>query len=129
MPCFRLQTLVDITETQEYRPSNGQIKYRQQQNYQTVINIIGLRANVIPRSNTMETASTTKFGSFYKDKQKTWTFDFDIELENAVSIDMLLNDFDNIPIITGLEETAKIKNDLILTKGQYKNIIFNQIDK
>jgi|11BtaG_2_1085332.scaffolds.fasta_scaffold01265_14 hypothetical protein len=130
MQSFNLHTLVDITETNEYRPSNGQLRYRQQQNFQTVINIIGLRANVITiKSPVVSLSSNYKFGNLYKTKQKVWTYVFSIEQEGAIEKDMLIHDFNHVPVIIELEETAEIRNKLFLTKGDYTNIIFDIIDK
>jgi hypothetical protein len=130
MQTFNLHTLVDITETNEYRPSNGQLRYRQQQNFQTVINIIGLRANVVTlKSPVVSPSSNYKFGKLYKTKQKVWSYVFSIEQEGAIEKDMLVNDFNHVPVIVELEETAEIRNKLFLTKGDYTNIIFDIIDK
>ena len=42
---------------------------------------------------------------------------------------MLIHDFNHVPVIIELEETAEIRNKLFLTKGDYTNIIFDIIDK
>jgi hypothetical protein len=129
MDKFIIETLVDITRTNEYRPSNGQLKYRQQQNFETVNNTIGMRTNIDIGSDPRIETKKESFGSFYNTKQKVWIYHFSVEQKESLTIEMLENDFDSIPIITNLEETASIKNNLFITKGKYKNIIFIKDDK
>lgn len=129
---FRVYTLVDITETGARRGDDPK-SAQQQQNFLTVLQTIGLRVN--PTYN--KSPQTTKdlptklgLGKAYKGTQIIWQFDFEIEYEDALSIDMLTNDFDLIPIIDGLSETIKFKNSVFITRDpEYTNIVFEQDDK
>jgi hypothetical protein len=129
---FKLHTLVDITETNTRRGEDP-IGYRQQQNYLTVMQTIGMRVNptyIKAPSITNEVPSKLGLGSMFNTKQKVWTYEFDIDYEGAIDLSTLVNDFDLIPIITKLNETAKFDNPQFLTKNLEKsNIIFMLMDK
>ena len=43
---FRLQTLIDITETGTRRQSQDKFAYKQEANFQTVLQTIGMRVNL-----------------------------------------------------------------------------------
>ena len=116
---YILHTLVDITETGARR-GEDHVKYRQQQNFLTVIQTIGMRVNptyVAAPKITLEIPNKLGLGSSYKNKQKVWTYTFDIEYEGALDIETLVNDFDLIPVITGLEETVKFNNAQFITNN------------
>ena len=124
---FRLITLVDITETGA-RFNKNDPAWHQQQNFITVMQTIGLRVN-IHYDRAPEVSKTQVkdlgFGSQFKGSQKVWTFEFATDFENALDMDMLLSDFDIIPIITGLEESAKFENPVFKTSDPtQKNIVF-----
>ena len=129
---FKLYTLVDITETRARRGEDSK-KHRQQQNYLTVVQTIGLRANPTYISSPKffyQIPNKLGLGLKYKTKQTIWEYTFDIEYEGAVDIDILNNDFNLIPIITGLDETAKFENSVFITKNpSICNIIFEVDDK
>jgi hypothetical protein len=128
---FRLKTLVDITETGVRRQDSDKFSYKQEANFQTVLQTIGLRVNLsYDNSPTVEKVAVGKlrFSDKYKQQQNVWTFEFDIEYEGALTIDVLNKDFDVIPVILGLNETAKIEQALFRTTPQECNIIFEQIN-
>ena len=129
---FTLYTLVDITETNTRRGEDP-LKYRQQQNYLTVIQTIGMRVNPIyvnPPVIIKEIPSKLGLGSKYNTKESIWKYTFDIEYEGGLSLEILENDFDLVPVITNLEETAKFDNSHFITKKPNKNnIIFQIVDK
>jgi len=128
---FELKTIVDITETNARRGTGDNFAFKQQSNFQTVLQTLTLRANITYEiSPRLEEVSVGKLGlcDKYKGKQMLWTFDFEVEQENALTTDMLYTDFDLIPIITGLTETAKIDKALFRTSQQERNIIFNVFD-
>lgn len=129
---FMIQTLVDITETGARRQDSDKLAYKQQANFQTIIQTVGLRVNLYyDQSPSFEEISIAKmgFGDKYKGKQKVWTFNFHIEYESGLDIDMLNKDFDLIPIILGLTETAKLDQALFRTTPKERNIIFSVIDQ
>ena len=130
---FKVKTLIDVTETGTRRTDPDKRSYYQQSNYMTAINTVGLRANPdIEKRPTSSTVSVGNlgFGSKYKGKQTVWTFEFDIPYEDAVTIDMLVNDFDLIPIVLNLDETIEMKDAVFRTKSKdYTNIIFEEVDK
>jgi len=68
------------------------------------------------------------FGDKYKGKQKVWTFEFSIEAEGALDINTLDEDFNLIPVILGLNETANIEQALFRTVNGDTNIIFTVIN-
>ena len=128
---FRLQTLVDITETRARRQDEDKFAYKQEANFQTVIQTIGLRANLFyDKSPQIDNISVLKlgFGDKYKGKQKVWTFDFEIESEGALSINTLNEDFNLVPVILELTETAKLEQALFRTVNGDTNIIFTVIN-
>ena len=124
---FRLYTLVDITETNARRVSSNNKEFQQQQNFLTVLQTIGLRVNptyVSAPAVVKEIPSKLGLGKEYKTKQNVWEFVFDIEYENALDIETLQNDFNLIPIITGLDETIKFKNAVFISQNSSENIVF-----
>jgi hypothetical protein len=129
---FRLYTLVDITETGARRGDDPKAA-RQQQNFLTVLQTIGLRVNpTYAKSPHVLTDLPAKLGlgKHYKGKHSIWQFDFEIEYEGALDIDMLNSDFNLIPVIDDLDETVKFdKNAFITQDPTYSNIIFTLDDK
>lgn len=127
---FKLYTLVDITETGARRGEDPK-QYRQQQNFLTVMQTIGLRVNptyVAAPEVVKEVPSKLGLGTSYKSKQSVWKYVFDIEYEGALDIDTLVNDFNLIPIITDLDETAKFENAHFVTNNDAINNILFKID-
>jgi hypothetical protein len=127
---FIIHTLVDITETGSRRGEDPK-QYRQQQNFLTVMQTIGLRVNptyVKAPEVVKEVPSKLGLGTSYKTKQSVWKYVFDMEYEGALDIETLVNDFDLIPIITQLDETAKFENAHFLTKNTALTNITFQID-
>lgn len=128
---FRLHTLIDITETGTRRHDEDKFAYKQEANFQTVLQTIGLRVNIeYDNRPSIEELSIAKlgFGDKYKGKQNVWTFDFYTEYEGGLDIDMLYNDFNLVPIITGLNETIKFEQALFRTTPEERNIIFSIIE-
>lgn len=129
---FRLYTLVDITETGARRGDDPKAA-RQQQNFLTVLQTIGLRVNpTYTRSPQIleDTPSRLGLGKNYKNKQRVWQFNFEIEFEGALDVDILNTDFNLIPVIDGLDETVKFDNSVFITQNPQKsNIIFEIDDK
>ena len=127
---FKLYTLIDITETGARRGEDPKL-YRQQQNFLTVMQTIGLRVNpTYIKSPQVIKDVTSKYnlGSKYKNKQNIWEYVFDIDYQDALDINTLNNDFDLIPIITGLNETVSFENDVFITKNPSINNIFFDLD-
>jgi len=129
---FVIHTLVDITETGSRRGEDPK-QYRQQQNFLTVMQTIGLRVNptyVNSPEVVKEVPSKLGLGTSYKTKQRVWKYTFDMEYDGALDIETLVNDFDLIPIITQLDETAKFENAHFITKDlSICNIFFEVDDK
>lgn len=120
---FKIKTVVDITNhISSYR--ENKLHYGQKQNFMTVLNTIGLRVNPTVESDPILNTSSTAFG-----KNAVWEFEFSVEYEGALTIEMMLDDFMLIPFISGLEETAKFNENVFVTKGKDKNIVFEYFDK
>jgi hypothetical protein len=128
---FRLETLIDITETRARRQGDDKFAYKQEANFQTILQTIGMRVNIeYQNSPTFEEiiASKNPFNDKYKGKQMLWTFEFNVEYEDALTLEMLEGDFDLIPIITGLNETIELNKALFKTTGKDTNILFSVVD-
>ena len=129
---FRIHTLVDVTDTGARR-SQDIYKSKQQANFDTLYNVIGLRTN--PTEFAVSVAAQDikefSFGSFYKGKQNIWTVDFYVEAQDSTSVELMQEDFSLVPVITDLDETANFEKNLFITstKSKYRNIIFSRIDK
>ena len=131
MERIQIFTVIDMTETNVGR--SGEAKQRNQQaNYNTVVQTAGLRVNPMPIAleSKVGVVDGIGFGSSIKDKQRYWVFTFQHEFENALNIDQLKDDFDLVPVITGLDETALINNSAFRTKDSVEtNIVFKFVDK
>lgn len=128
---FKIITLVDITETRaKFDKSNP--AWHQQQNFITVLSTIGIRANpIVTKSSVCETIPVkgNGFGSSINGEHKVWSLEFDFESESAHAIELLIEDFDIVPVITGLTETANLKNGVFETKSKsYRNTVFKCYD-
>ena len=126
-----LTTVVDITETHARRGDDKRL-VNQQANYNTTIQTIGLRVNIQPLSCVSHVGDVSKFGfgANIKSKQRYWEFTFDNEYEDSLTLDMLESDFDLVPIITGLDETANITNNIFRTKHPNDtNIVFKIVEE
>lgn len=142
MQKIRCYTLFDITATginghvkaaqfpyrtrsgMEIQDSTGLSRARnQQRNFDTMLQLIGLRTQMF---NVTEPVidSNGPFGN-----QRTWSFDFEVEPQSQWLVDgdqlwMLRQDSEGTPMLTGLDETAKVE-PRIITHGKNINVIYN----
>ncbi len=122
---FIIRTLVDITETKQYRKEAGkEFEYQQQQNLAMLIQTISMRANPLNTTRPVsEETSRYPFGFKHQGTQRVWTFKFYIEYEGAYTdptgneTALLVKDLNFIPVISGLTETAKFSPSIFNTES------------
>ena len=132
---FKALSLIDITKTgvSRNKDAEDQKAVAQFANYMTVENCLQLRSNIkiltAPKGKIMD-ISNLKFGDNYRGEQNVWTAVFEPEFPDAVNIESLKEDFDLIPMLTGLDESIKINTGVIRTNDEdYTNMLFiKQLD-
>jgi len=128
---FTIHTLIDVTKTDVRRHEHPKL-VNQQANFNTLYNTIGLRTNPINFIVTQELTALNKykFGNSYKNKQRVWTIEFEVEADYSTAEDLMQTDFDMVPIIAGLDETINLENKMFVTSDEiFTNILFLQTDK
>lgn len=126
-------TLIDITKTDvlDNRPDHS-LQRNQQRNWETVYQILSLRAQLLDfkyLGYIEEDLSNFSFGINYQGLHRIWQFEFAVEHDGIYNIDAdrygtLKDDFKITPIILGLTETASPNIPLFYASGSDKNIYF-----
>jgi hypothetical protein len=126
-------TLVDITRTGvTHNRHENEHQRNQQRNWETVIQCLGLRVQPMdiqgPKMMEMFIDEHT-FGEMYHGKQRVWCFTFSVERDGVWEQDgdplaLLHKDFNEVPVIQGLEETARFMLPIFYTAGAIKNVFF-----
>ena len=130
---YKLYTLVDITHTGRTRaePGNEQLRWKEQ-NFQTVIQTLGIRANIgYSSSPAMLEVKGRLVGFDTDDIIRVWRFDFNTERDflfedNGNSIGHLISDFHLVPYIAGLDEAMEQRYAVFTTQDPGRNISFFQ---
>ena len=128
---FKVLTLADITKTDARRGDNS-MAWRQQQNYNTFIGVLGLRVNPTVDNKPVRrkrAIGNLGFGKKFKGSNEVWELTFETEYEGGLNLEMLREDFDLIPFISDLEETAHLEPSVFRTTCEDStNIVFMYVD-
>lgn len=132
-----IKTLVDITKSGARRSDNDPTKIGQQNNFNTLQQIINLRSLIEDNSDpAVETVDIDgmKFGSRFKGEHKVWSYEFTIDRDgvyhkNNDIIGYLKDDFQAVPVVGALTETINKPSVFKVTGNTDKNIIFQTFDK
>ena len=133
---FQGYTLVDITATGVIRGDNDSQERNQQRNWETLLQCIGLRTqpqNIIEPVGMLENINYLEFGDFYPGEQRVWSWSWTVEREGVYDLPGaplggLLQDLEQVPIVTGLTETARFMLPIFYPYGTIKNIYIKQIN-
>lgn len=130
-------TLVDITATKVTRYQQEQERERnQQRNWETVLQTIGLRTQPLLINGPVCTETNLnegwEFGEYYQGRHQVWAWTFAVEHTDVFLLDTnpmgaLIQDFEQIPIIQGLDETARFMLPIFYPHGAIKNIYFKNL--
>ena len=129
---FKLLTLIDITATGARR-GDDYMQVKQQQNYLTVMQTIGIRSNPEilnpPKPQSID-ISNLGFGLQHSGEHTVWSLDFNFGLNQSHNLDMLNTDFDLVPVIGGLGETITIEDWVFRTTDPLlRNIVFTLVEE
>lgn len=131
MADYKLYTLVDITHTGQYRPGMSDILLRKEQNFNTVIQTLGLRANIHYTQSPLVLDIKGSLIGFKVDHLiRVWRFDFKTEYDSVYELDndptgLLKKDFHLVPYISGLDELMQQQYAVFVTQGDGINITFH----
>lgn len=121
-------TLIDITNT---GVKHGNDERRdQQRNWETVLQVLSLKTqpHITDGPEKIENIDVRNsagfFGEFYEGLQTIWGFRFYSDNDEVYTLDQLYEDFEQVPIILGLEETARFMLPIFHSYGTLKNIHF-----
>ena len=130
---YKLYTYVDITHTGQYRAEPGKESARwKEQNFNTVIQTLGIRSNIIFAQGPLATEVRGSLVGFDTDDIiRLWRFDFFTERDfvyedDGDPIKFLREDFELVPYIQGLDELLHQNYAVFLTEGKNKNIVFHK---
>lgn len=130
---YKLYTFVDITHTGQYRSEPGREAARwKEQNFNTVLQTIGIRSNVYFNNSPIVTEVKGSLVGFDTNQIiRLWRFDFYTEREFVFEDDgdpvkFLKEDFELVPYIQGLDELLTQNYAVFITEGPLKNIVFHK---
>ena len=130
---LQIVTLVDITATGITRSTGDRdLERNEQRNWETVVQVLGLRTqpHIVRWPQVLDLdAEDVKalFGDIYSGPQRAWEFEFTADHPEAYNTEEgpltgLLKDFEQVPVITGLNETARFLLPIFYPFGAIKNI-------
>ena len=125
MARFQIITLVDITQTNPHRSETDQHLLSQQANFHSLIQAIGLRANVVWVSRPKERNGALPRDIDGKAVYWTWTFDVerdDVFLKDGDSVALLIDDLNGVPVIPNLNNSVDLDPACFISKGEQANI-------
>lgn len=123
---YHIRTTVDITPTgitdnSRKDDPDFHLKRNQQRNYDTLMQVLSLRANVLdPRVVTVSNS---------QQESKVWILSFCTDYEGVFGIDnsAFLDDVHMVPIVPGLTESTPIFPPFFISKGELANITIESI--
>jgi|LWDU01.1.fsa_nt_gi hypothetical protein len=132
-----IYTLVDITHTEDNNPKGTTHSFKQEQNFNTILQVMSLRTQVVVESldhYTTESIQFYEFGSNYKGLHDVWILKIksettDIWKDNSDSLFYASHDCDGVPIYTGLGETVDMLPLISVYDINQKNMYFKLGDK
>jgi hypothetical protein len=125
MARFQIITLVDITQTNPHRSETDQHLLSQQANFNSLIQAIGLRSNVVWLSSPKERNGALPRDIDGKAVYWTWTFDVerdDVFLRDGNSVALLIDDLNGVPVIPNLNNSVELDPACFISKGETANI-------
>jgi hypothetical protein len=130
---YKLYTTVDITHTGQFRNEPGrELERWQEQNFNTVVQTIGIRSNITYRHGPEVFDIGGKACGFDFDHlARIWRFDFYTEQdfvfeENKDPVGYLMEMFNGVPYIANLTEDIEQNYAVFVTDGPNRNIVFHQ---
>jgi hypothetical protein len=138
---FEGYTLVDITPTGKIRSNtNDDNERNQQRNWETVLQCISLRVQpvqikppVMFDTKEVHLENAFDFGDMYTgSNQHVWFWTWAVEHDGVYDLPNkplggLYADFEQVPIITILDETARFMLPIFYPYGSIKNVYFRQV--
>jgi hypothetical protein len=129
---YKLYTLVDITHTGQYRiePNKEQERYKEQ-NFNTMLQTLGLRSNISYRFNPQLLEVGGRLVGFDTDEIiRVWRFDWTVEHtdlyhDGTDPLGFLKQDFHLVPYISGLSEAMEQRHAVFNTADPGANIVFH----
>ncbi len=130
MPRYQIITLVDITRTNPARSETDKLKLAQQANFNSLLQAIGLRANVTwVKDPVMQTG---RLPDPLEGAAAHWYWTFDAERDEVFSkgsdpVGLLKDDLNGIPIIDNLNNSVELDPACFFSYGDKINIWVEEI--
>jgi hypothetical protein len=130
MARYQLITLVDITRTNPSRSETDQHILKQQANFNTLIQSIGLRSNVTWDTDPKEVTGVLPHP--LNGKANHWLWTFEVERDQVFTKDnepvgLLLDDLHGVPVVDGLNNSVELTPSAFQTRGPNSNIWISEI--
>jgi len=132
---FDIYTLVDITPTGVTRHNESDnLQRNQQRNFESLIQTVSLRTQPFdiqrPTSFPLNLTESPIFGDWFTGIQTVWHTSIYVENNDIFKLEddefhLLKKDFHQVPVITGLMETARFLLPIFCPYGELKNIIID----
>ena len=119
-----ITTTIDITPTGVRNKADDPdwlLKRNQQRNYDTLVQVIGLRTQPLTESCHREKSSWVDRDGVDVD---AWHLEFTVDRSDVLGVkgELFLKDIDGVPIVPGLTETIPSFPPQFIIRGPFKNI-------
>jgi hypothetical protein len=131
MERYRIITLVDITRSKASRSETDKIKIGQQANFNSLLQAIGIRANIDwikdPHMKVGRLPLPAEGHAAY------WVWDFETERDLVYAttddpVGLLKTDLHGVPIVDGLNNTEILDPAIFQVRGPKTNIWISELD-
>lgn len=131
MERYRIISLVDITRSRASRSEHDKIKIGQQANFNSLIQAIGIRANIDWDQDPKEYDG--RFPDPIEGAGTYWTWEFVTErysvfLKDNDPVFLVKEDIHGVPVIDQLNNTVELTPPAFQTRGDKQNIWISKIN-
>lgn len=119
MARYQITTLIDITRSNANRSESDPLKVGQQANFNTLLQTIGLRSNIVWNTDPVSNDGTLPNPFLGKAKYWQWLIECereDVFLKGSDPVGLLKDDLHGVPVVADLENTADISPAIFDTK-------------